>query len=225
MIDQLTIGSKASYDDFGASVAKRTISQPKKKSIKETIPHSNITYDFSNINGEIYWEERDLEYIFEIMADTPQALESLKTAFATWVMNVSSESIFDPFISDYHFVGTFDSMSYADDDCMEKTTATVSFKAYPYKIANQEKSYKKVVAAGGSETIVAVNNSSHRLFPTITLSGTCSVTFNGITYTIPAGTYTGDSLWLVVGDNAFVFKNPSTTNDCTVTISFYEEVF
>lgn len=38
MIDQLIIGDKASFDDFGASVATRKIKMPKKKSIKETVP-------------------------------------------------------------------------------------------------------------------------------------------------------------------------------------------
>ena len=69
MIDQLIIGSKKSYDDFGASVSERTIHQPKKKTIKETVPFSNITHDFSGIDGEVYWEERKLEYIFENMPD------------------------------------------------------------------------------------------------------------------------------------------------------------
>ena len=63
MIDQLIIGKIASYDDFGASVAERKIIKPKKKSIKETVPFSNVTHDFSAIDGELYWEEASLEYI------------------------------------------------------------------------------------------------------------------------------------------------------------------
>lgn len=224
MLDQLKIGEKSSLD-FGASVAERTISQPKKKEIKETIPFSNVTYDFSGINGELYWEERELQYVFEIIADTPQKLEEMKTAFASWVMNVVKEKIYDPFIEDYHFEGTFSDMEFADDECVEKTTATVKFSAYPYKIANEEKVYKQSVPAGGEATIVAVNNSSHRLSPTITIDTACSITFNGITYTLSAGTYTGNSFWLIVGESTFVVSNPSTTTACVVTISFREEVF
>ena len=78
MIDQIKIGDKSSYDDFSASFSNRKIGKPKKKVIKETIPFSNITYDFSAINGELYWEERELEYTFEITADTPEELEELK---------------------------------------------------------------------------------------------------------------------------------------------------
>ena len=67
MIDQLKIGAIGSYDKFGASVSERKIGNPKKKSIKDTVAFSNKTYDFSKIDGELYWEERPLEYIFEIL--------------------------------------------------------------------------------------------------------------------------------------------------------------
>lgn len=56
MLDQLIIGDKSSFDDFDASVSERNISPPKKKEIKETVPFSNVTYDFSKINGELFWE-------------------------------------------------------------------------------------------------------------------------------------------------------------------------
>ena len=42
MIDQLIIGG----------LAKSKKKPPKKKSIKETVPFSNVTYDFTAINGE-----------------------------------------------------------------------------------------------------------------------------------------------------------------------------
>jgi hypothetical protein len=225
MLDQLVIGDRGSLDEFGASIAERSIGQPKKKEIKETIPFSNVTYDFSAINGELYWEERELEYIFEITANTPQELEASKTTFAAWVMNVVEEEIHDPFIADFHFVGTYSDMTFDDEESIEKTTATVKFKAYPYKVANNESIYRQTVPVGGSANIEVVNNSSHRLSPVITVDTACSITINNIVYTLPAGTYTGDSLWLEVGETVFEVSNPSTTDACVVTISFCEEVF
>ena len=135
MIDQLRIGDKYSYDDFGASVAERKIGKPKKKTIKETVPHSNITYDFSRINGEIYWEERELQYILELDAETPEELEDLKIDLSNWLMNVFEEDLFDPYIEDYHFKATYEDIDFDDSEVI-KTTATVKFKAYPYMISN-----------------------------------------------------------------------------------------
>lgn len=223
MLDQLIIGEKSSLD-FGASVAERTISQPKKKEIKETIPFSNITYDFSGINGELYWEERELKYVFEILADTPEELEKQKIAFASWIMNVMNENIYDPFITDYHFVGTFSDMDFDDEECVEKTTATVKFAAYPYKVANERKVYKQTIAPGSTATMNVENNSSHRLTPTITVEGKVSITMDNVTYSAANGTYTDDVLKIKVGVNALEVKNTGD-DECTLTIMFNEEVF
>lgn len=225
MIDQIKIGNKSSFDDFEASVCQRKINKPKKKSIRETVPFSNVVYDFSAINGEVYWEDREFEYIFEITADTPELLEEKKRAFAAWVMNIADEVLKDPFIEGYHFKATYADIDEDDDESIEKTTISVSFTAYPYMIADNETVYNQVLQPSGTATVTVVNNSSHRLLPTITLDSDCSITFNGINYTIPAGVYTGDALWLVVGDNEFTLKNPSTSRSCTVKISFFEEVF
>ena len=223
MLDQLQIGNLYSYDDFESSVASRKINKPKKKSIKETVPFSNTTYDFSNINGEIYWEEQSLEYTLEITADTPEQLEDLKSCFSSWVMNVMKEKLYDPFIENYHFIATFDDISFADDESMEKTTVTVKFSAYPYMISNDVKIYE-TSAKNGVETVLNVtNNSSHRITPTITADVPVEITLGGKVYTMGATTVTDESLKLVVGINEVKIK--ATDTDGIVSIAFVEEVF
>ncbi len=222
MIDQLIIGGLASYDDFGASVAKSNIKRPKKKSIKETVPFSNVTYDFTAINGEIYWEQRELEYIFEMTADTPEKLEEMKSAFAGWVMNVFEEKISDPFIPDYHFKGTYEDMDFADEDGKEKTTATVKFSAYPYQIANYPKICEFSVAAGGTETVRILNASHHPITPTITASGAAVLTVGNTEYSLGAGTFKDSRLKLPAGVASVTVKSSGAA--CDIKIEFYEEV-
>ena len=224
MIDQLIIGEKASFDDFGASLATRNIGMPRKKSIKETVPFSNVTYDFSKINGEVYWEERDLEFVFEIIASTPEKLEELKTAFSSWVMNVFNEEIHDPFIPDHHFVGTFDDIEFEDDEGLDKTTVTVTFLAYPYKIANTPKVYQLDIDSGTSKKIWIVNESSHRITPTIITDKPIEVTLVNTRYDVPAGEVTDDDLMIWPGAHEVTLGNWSE-DECTVTIRFFEEVF
>ena len=92
MLDQLIIADTGSYDKFGASIKEREIHAPKKKTIKDTVPFSNATYDFTAINGEIYWQERTMKYIFEIVENTPEELEERKMKFSNWVMNVMEQN-------------------------------------------------------------------------------------------------------------------------------------
>ena len=223
MLDQLRIGDRYSYDDFLASVAERKIGKPKKKVIKETVPHSNKTYDFSKINGEIYWDERELEYILEIDADTPEELEELKIALCGWLMNVQEEDLFDPFIEDYHFKATFSDIDF-DDSEIEKTTASVKFTAYPYMLSNTEKVFAAAIPTGTALTLSVKNNSRHRITPTLVAEAAGVVfEFNGSSYSIGEGETTDSSLMLPVGDSVFTIQ-PNATGG-KFTVKFREEVF
>lgn len=223
MLDQLKIGNVSSLD-FGASLAQRTIKAPAKKIIKETVPFSNTIYDFSAINGELYWEERELEYVFEIIADSPEELEEKKTAFSAWVMNVMDEHIYDPYEPNYHYIGTYSDMEYADEDCVEKTTATVKFFAYPYKVKNEETVYEVMVEVGHDVSVMIENASAHRITPTVAANFALTIEKDGVSYDFAEGTTKDERFKLAPGDNDMILKNAGGTGNA-VTISFYEEVF
>lgn len=220
MFDQLIIGNKASCDDFDASVRDRVIKEPTKKKIKDTVPFSNVTYDFSKINGEIYWEERTLEYNLEIVAFSIEEIEEKKTALKNWLMNVHEEELYDPYIKDYHFIATFDDISF-DDSEFEKTTATVTFTAYPYMIANEKTVYSVDVVADEETTVEIINDSSHRITPTFNNDISVIVTMGEPTYSVPSGETTDDFFELESGVNTLTFQ---ATESGTVKISFYAEV-
>lgn len=232
MIDQLTIGDKSSFDDFAASVAQRKIRMPKKKSIKETVPFSNLTYDFSAINGETYWEERELEYIFEITADNPEKLEELKSKFAAWVMGVQAEELHDPHIPDYHFLATYSDMEPEDDEGLDKTTLTVKFTAYPYMIANYPKVYDIPLPSSEELKLHVFNESEHPV--PLTIANDTNIVFQVLnvspvgpgfhTVVLKPGEGTYSALLLPKGMGYIVIAN-SEAKDGTVRISFREEVF
>lgn len=221
MIDQLIIGNKASYDDFEASVKERKDNKPKKKSIKETVPFSNVTYDFTAINGEIYWEERTLEYVLEITADTPEELEEKKQLFVSWIMNVMGEELFDPFVLNYHFIATFDDID-IDDSEIEKATITATFTAYPYMIANTKKACCFSLDANAEITETIANNSSHRITPTFVADVPFTVSIDGSSYAIPAGETTDETFMLVAGANTVTVQAGKTAG--VLMIEFFEEV-
>ena len=224
MLDQLIIGEKASLDDFDASIAGRDIGEPTKKEIKDTVPFFNGTYDFSKINGELYWNERELEYAFEIIADTPEELERKKTAFKNWVMNVMEEKLYDPYITDYHFWATFKDIDPADDESLNKTTITVKFTAYPYQIANDPTEYEFVIPAGTEKTVNIINGGIHGVTPTVVIGAAITLTVADTIYTAPAGEITDSRFELVAGGNTWKIKNENDA-ECTVTVKFFEEVF
>lgn len=220
MIDQLIIGGVGSYDKFEANVKERTIKSPKKKSITETVPFSNITYDYSSMNGETYWEQRELEYVFEITADSPEELEVKKQPFVAWIMNVEDEEIHDPFIRDYHFKGTFEDID-PDDSEIEKSTITVTFKAYPYKIANKKRIIPVNITTN-EITVKVPNLSNHRIVPTFKSDVEFALKMGASSFGLPVGEITSDSIMFNPGTNTV--KLATVTGTGTVMIEFYEEV-
>jgi hypothetical protein len=199
---------------------------PPKKSIKETVPLSNLTYDFSAIHGgEVFWEERKLEYIFEILADDPEELEELKRAFSSWVMGVQGQELHDPHIPDFHFLATYDDMTPEDDEGLDKTTLTVTFTAYPYMIANYPKMYEVELQASKQKTLQVLNESDHPV--ALTIVNDVGITLkigDALTTAIRTGNGTYSALKLPKGLTDVVVTNSEAKNG-TVRISFYEERF
>lgn len=222
MLDQVRIGDNFSLDDFDASMKERSISKPKKKTIKDTVAYSNVTYDFTEINGEAYWEESQLEYVFEIIADTPEELEEKKRKFLGWVMFVQAEELHDPYIQGYHFKATYDDID-IDDSEIEKATITVKFSAYPYMIANRETVYTVTVAAGEEREATLINESAHKIIPTITATAPANIEKDNFSYAIPKGEMYDEAFELKPGDNILKVKNSGTENS-TLKISFRAEV-
>ena len=241
MFDQLVIGTVASDDEYGATVSSRVIKDPPKKKITKTVPFSNATYDFSKINGEIYWDQRELEYELEMLASSYEELEEMKMRFSNWVMNVMEEELHDPFIPDYHFIATYESKEFDDDESGLKTTVKVKFMAYPYKIANAPKKFSVTMEDGTySKWLPVYNNSSHKVVPIITVTGGMTdihLNFdepNSISY-YGVGSADGKSETVVIeqfaikpGESEFLLSTNYAgfvTDKITVEVSFYEEVF
>lgn len=221
MFDQIIIGNIGSFDDFGASVAERKVSAPSKKIVKESVPFSNVTHDFSKINGEIYWEERTLEYVFEILADSPEELEERKRPFLAWVMNVMNGELHDPFIKKYHFIATYADME-IDDSEIEKSTISVQFTAYPYMVAN-EKTVRRFPLTLQEKTVKIENASNHRIVPTISNDVECIIKLNGSSYGIPAGSEVYDAFKLEPGENVLTIQAAEKAG--SLLFEFFEEVF
>ena len=224
MLDQLVVGKRGTFEDFEASLKQRTISLPEKKSIKQTVPFSNVTYDFSAVDGEVYWEERALDYVFEIMADTPEELEQKKAAFFSFIMNVMNEELHDPYDPDWHYFGTYETLTPSDDDSVEKSTITVTFAVYPYKIANNRTAVQFVVPAGGSVEKAVLNESSHRITPTLIATAPLSMQIGSTIYNVPQGETKDDSCKIEPGASPVIVTNDGA-EACELTIEFFCEVF
>lgn len=132
----ITINNKHSFDDFDLYISEKTIGLPDKEIITDNVPFMHGFYDFSNMMGTAIFKQRTLEYVFDVLATSSKSLEELKTDIAMWLMNVHNANIYDDELDNFHFVGSFNSCEWSEDD--EYGELKVTFLCQPFKIANEE---------------------------------------------------------------------------------------
>ena len=217
---EIKANGKGSYTDFGLCIKNRTISLPKKKTIKEDIPFFNGSYDFSNMNNEIYWEDREIEYIFDISNIDFSEVEKLKEKVVDWLLNIQETQIEDDYNQDYYYFGSYEDNSWEEN--WEQSELSVIFSVYPYKIKKEPTIQNEEVETTEKQIIIN-NESSHRVIPTITVGNNISIIIGENQYAYTEGTYTDSNLILNKGKNTWTIK--ATNSSTNLNISYRKEVF
>ena len=209
--DGITVSGKHSFNNFELYISERTINSPKKKTIRETIPFMNGSYDFSKVNGAVAFEDREIEYAFEIIGESIADMDQQRDSVLNWLMNVYEEALYDDTMPDYHFLVSYDDCKVKED--AEKTDLTVTFIAYPFKIYNTQTSF---TASAGT---TVVNNQGQPVVPNVIATEEMTITLNGQAITVPAGTQIKLEVDLMTGDNTVIVSGSGE-----LTLSFIKEV-
>lgn len=217
MIKSIRANGKASYDDFDLYIASRLISIPASKEILESVPFQNGSYDFSRINGEIAYEAREISYVFDVAEFTIEEMENNKRKILQWLSSIYNTDIYDDYIKDYHFHGTFITPEWTEE--ASQGALTVKFRVYPYMIANVSTKYEVDLTENETKTIEITNNSAHSVSTIITCTNNLLVIKDGLQYSVPSGTTKTNDFSLSPGENNIQLKGKGKAK-----IEFYEEV-
>ena len=211
--DGIRIKNLHSFHDFNLFIKSRNIGLPEKKSIRETVPFMVGYFDFSALNGAPAWNERKIEYSFDVIGDTPQALENELTKVMDWLCNVHDEDIFDDTLTNMHWHGSYESCDISYDDDGEYAEIKVLFVVHPFKIANAPTLY---TMTAGTYTI---KNSGMAVSPIVSSTASAAIQIGTYVSSIPANNEITLEIDLERGDNTVI-----VTGSGTVTFRFYEEV-
>ena len=174
----IKINGVHSFIDYDLTIASRKIDLPPKSSIRKTVPFMNGYYDYSKINGAISWGQRQIQYTFDIVGNTVEEMDKKRTEVVNWLCNLHDVDIYDDTIPDYHFHGSFDSISQNEDG--EKSELTVVFVCYPFMIENQPTE----IYIGGDFTVI---NKGQPVRPVLNTSQAATITVGGISQSVQAG--------------------------------------
>lgn len=218
MIKQLIANGKASYDDFGIYIKERNPSLPSKRKNRKTVPGMHGSYDFSSLYGEIIYEDRTIEYKFDITGWDVEDLDNERRKVLDWIMNINNTKIIDEYSRGYYWYGSYSEGSWKED--AEQGLLTVKFIVYPFAISINPIEREFSVSSGEKKIIHIDNKSSHKVIPRIISTGNILIEKDSSSINVSKGEWEVDGLFLEKGDNTFL-----VSGNADVCISYFEEVF
>ncbi|MBQ9657145.1 MAG: phage tail family protein [Clostridia bacterium] len=214
---QLMANGKRCYDDFGIYIKERNPSIPTKRKNYQTIPGMHGSYDFSDLYGEVIYENRTIEYKFDITGWDVEDLDTERRKVMDWIVNINQTEIYDEYSPNYHWLGSYDSGSWKED--VEQGLLTVKFIVYPFAISNK-KVEVNIESTSEQKELLITNNSSHRVMPIVVTDDSIQITKGESTISLSAGEWEIDGFYLDRGDNTIFVRG-----NANVCIKYDEEVF
>jgi phage-related protein len=207
---------KHSYRDFGLTLESRKIGNPSKNKILESVPFSNTQYDFSSLYGDQEYLERELTYVFNITGEMGRNHFYVReTDILHWLMPPSKKiKLKDDKLPGFYFMAEV--MENPDDeDYFVGGKITITFTAYPFKIADHEEGHDRwddfnflwdvsqttaFTVSGRVDTILHNPGAKHAR-PNIQASANMQIMKEGVTYQVKKGESSSFDFVLKPGPN------------------------
>ena len=136
-------GRRVGCGDDDICTSDKEIGVPKKRTIYEDVPYRNGSYDFSMLDGEIYFENRSLKYIFGILGSEEEVLQKISD-LSTWLYGIQDTDIWDTDIPYWHFHGSCEKVSVKYDETGLSADLTAEFTVEPFLIADSLSEFQLV---------------------------------------------------------------------------------
>lgn len=135
---------KHSWYDFRAVISSSEKPPPEKNIVEETIPYSNVTYDFSCLTGKQTYQNRTLKYTFSILSSNARHIHQKADDFINWLYAPKERiQLQDDCEPDYYYMAKCTNIStpeFIGSICQ----LTVTFTAYPLRIPHNPEREERI---------------------------------------------------------------------------------
>lgn len=214
----ITINEKHSFKDFKLTIKNKKIGIPKKKKIKESLPYMNGSYDFTALYGEPTYDDRELEYSFNVIGENKFDLNSKKMKILEWLTEKNTFDLFDDTLPEYYFKSTIEELDFNEQGNTGELNLKLS--CYPFKICkklegndvwdifNFESDFAQINKFNIQyETKINLFNcSSINVVPTIVATSTFTIVKDNFEFKINPGITTDWRFYLNKGDNPLIIN-------------------
>lgn len=225
----MTFDENHSFRNIGVTIKSKTIGEAVKKKITGTVPYMNGSWDFSLIYGEQAYEDRKLQYVFNVIADDREDLHYKKMKMKKWLMKDGRHKLVDDDNPNFYFLAECVSISFKQQGNTGELTA--DFTAYPFMICRLPEGYwdtfyfewdyliDKCYDVKGELKITLSNSGDVSVIPTVTCSSEMTVLKDGVSYKFSEGKTKSNSFMLKKGLTDVVIKGHGT-----IDFEYYKEL-
>ena len=193
-MNTVKFGDKDSYVDFGLTLRPRPRPKATPKTNYVAIPGRNGDLDLTEAFGDVFYEMLPYPLEFNVI-DSKNTWDKKLTTITNYLHGQKMKVTFsdDP---DYYYLGRITVNELTSDRNVGILSLECNFEPYKLKHTITSKSYE--VSAG---TTCEFTNGRMKVTPTITLSAAMTISFNGNSYSLGAGTHKLFGIQFVQGIN------------------------
>ena len=179
-MNTVKFGSKDSYEDFGLILRPKERPKPNPKYEYVSIPARNGDLDLTEAFGDVFYNNLSFPLEFNVI-DSINTWNDKLSEITNYLHGRKLEVIFsdDP---TYYYVGRITVNELSSDMNVGILSLECNFEPYKYKREITVKEY--TVSAGNT---YAFENERMKVTPTLILSSAMTIEFNGISYSLGAG--------------------------------------
>ena len=179
--DVIFNNEKSAYDDWNIVLTKAEIPLPTPKTSIVDIKGADGVIDLTEaLTGDVQYNNRPIKLTFEMMDDTDYS--TLISDISNYLHGQKIKFTLNN-DEDYYYTGR---ASISDWECVKrKGKIVIQVDCEPYKYAVIE-TVRTVNVTNQTKT-VTLSNSRKRVCPTLTVTGTITLTINGVDYNLAEG--------------------------------------
>ena len=200
---------KSAYDEWNIVLTKADIPLPKPKTSLVEIKGADGVLDLSEVlTGDILYNNRQITLTFEMMDDTDyyDLISNISNYLHGKKVTISLTND-----EDYYYVGR---ASINKWQCVKrKGTIVITVDAEPYKYSVTETTM--IVNVANQTKTITLQNSRKRVCPMLNVTGTITLTINGVQYKLAEGKQQLSNFRLVEGNNVV-----KVSGNGTLTITY-----
>ena len=200
---------KSAYDEWNIVLTKADIPLPKPKTSLVEIKGADGLLDLSEVlTGDICYNNRQITLTFEMMDDTDyyDLISNISNYLHGKKVTISLTND-----EDYYYVGR---ASISQWQCIKRQgIIVITVDAEPYKYSVTETTM--IVNVANKTKTITLKNSRKRVCPMLNVTGTITLTINGVNYKLAEGKQQLSNFRLVEGNNVI-----KVSGNGTLTITY-----